>query len=90
MKEFCQKLLQEINHYYPIRGLLGNEAYIVGSFRFRGDIYSFMIKTRGCFQRMDKTGTTDWFDLAGTPRKYTAIIYEGVRYELQPTLEFKT
>lgn len=91
MKEFCLALLNAINYYYPIRGPRKSELYIVGALRFGGDLYAFMVDSnRGTFRRMDKTGTDKWFDIAGTQRKYTAIIHNGKRYEKEPTINFES
>lgn len=87
MKEFCQELLQAINGFYPIQKPRGNGRYVVGALNFKGNLFSFIIEeNRGIFRLMENHSTYEWFDLAGTPRKYTAIIYEGVRYEKDPTL----
>lgn len=95
MKEFCLALLNAINQFYPIHNSLASRPYpswgiIVGSFTFNGNLYSFTYGNRGYFQRMAKGEKTEFFDLAGTPRNYTAIIYEGKRYEKEPTINFES
>lgn len=88
MKELLLVLLETANKLRPMRGI-HTDWYTVGSFNFKGKVYSFMIKdNRGTCRCMTaEYYANEWFDVARTKNKFTSIIHNGIKYDIQPTLQ---
>ena len=87
MKELFQALLYNANRIYPMRGVSAGWC-TVGTFLHKKDIYAFIITgDRGTIRRVDiKNEENDWFGVIKTNQVFTAIVFNGVKYEYQPTL----
>lgn len=91
MKAFIQALLFAANQGYPMHAVHGKDLYHCGSFNFHGVIFSYMITgNKGCFKKqLTPASETEWFDVVKTGNKFTIIVFNGNKYELNPVLEFK-
>lgn len=95
MKEILLQLLSVANTLHPMRGI-HTDWFTVGCFPMNDGVYSFMIQgNRGTVRRTDKSSyTNEWFDVAYTvlandKRRYTSIIWNGKKYDLEPTIQFE-
>lgn len=89
MKELLLALLETANKLQPMRGVRTGWCTI-GSFSYGPPcIVSFIIEgNRGTFRRTDiKSTENEWFDVIKTGNKFTSIIHNGIKYDLQPTLQ---
>lgn len=96
MKELFLALLDAANKLNPMRGVHTSWC-TAGSFTYYREgaataIISFIIEgNRGTFRRVDvKDSENEWFDViktVGGTHKYLAIIHNGIKYNLQPTLQ---
>jgi len=88
MKELLLALLNAANKLYPMRGIHTSWC-TAGSFSNEGKIYGFIIEgNRGTLRRIDiGTKENEWFDVIKTGNKFTTIIHNGIKYDIQPTLQ---
>lgn len=87
MNDFIQALLHAANAIYPMRGVHTGWC-TAGMFTYDRKIISFIIEgNRGTFRRVDiKDCENVWFDVIKTKSAFTAIVCEGVKYNINPTL----